>query len=149
MKQTRYKPGEVGRREFQNYNEYQDALWKVFDDFYYADVGGYSAMRMPTPGKQVVPSEAYQLNFEDWKNLVVSRWTSEAKRDKNTRGCEITEFSDNFWYYLYERFLNVVDEHYVGRWKPVPVKSTNPDPDPELDSLGSTVNSNFSPPRNI
>ena len=146
MKQTRYKPGEIGRREFENYNEYQDALWKVFDDFYYADVGGYSSMRMPTPGKHVQPNKSYQLNFDDWKALVTERWAAEAKRDKNTRGCESTEFSENFWYYLYERFLDVVNEQYSGKWEKTPVNSTCLDP--ALDSLNA-VNRNYSPPRNI
>ena len=51
MKQTKHQPGVIVKRQFNNYSEFQDALWNAFDDFYYADVGGYGATRMPTPGK--------------------------------------------------------------------------------------------------
>ena len=112
MKQTKHQPGIVTKRQFNNYNALQEALWEAFDDFYYADVGGYGAMRMPTPGKRVEPVNSYNLDFNDWKLRVQERWNAEAGRDTLTRGATQEEFSENLWYYLYERFLDATNTHY-------------------------------------
>jgi len=113
MKQTKHKPGVVGKRTFSNYNDFQNALWQAFDDFYHADVGGYGAMRMPTPGKPLISPIVDQLAFKEWQQLVITRWKAEAHRDVHTRGCTVEEFPDNLWYYLYERFLVATNEHHV------------------------------------
>jgi hypothetical protein len=112
MKQTKHQPGIVTKCQFSNYNAFQEALWEAFDDFYYADVGGYGAMRMPTPGKRVEPVNSWNLDFNDWKLRVQERWNVEAGRDTLTRGATREEFSENLWYYLYERFLDATNVHY-------------------------------------
>ena len=86
-------------------------MWEALDDFYYADVGGYGNMRIPTPGKRLEPSLPHQLEFSGWKERVINRWKAEASRDKLTKGLEADEIPDNLWYYLYERFL-AAEEHY-------------------------------------
>ena len=115
MKQTRHKPGDINRREFSNYTSFSEALWVALDDFYYADVGGYGAMRMPTPGKTLEPTHSYNLEFKDWQKLVIDRWEAESNRDRATRGCTIEEFPENLWYYLYERFMDATDKHYTPK----------------------------------
>ena len=122
MKQTKHQPGIKTHRQFTNYNDFQDALWEAFDDFYYADVGGYGRMRMPTPGKSFEPTHSYNLEFKDWQKLVIDRWKAEANRDHGTRGCTIEEFPENLWYYLYERFMDATDKYY----KPKKVTSIPP-----------------------
>ena len=133
MKQTKHQPGVIVKRQFNNYSEFQDALWNAFDDFYYADVGGYGATRMPTPGKVVEPVTSYNLDFNDWKLRVIQRWKAEAGRDNQTRGVSSEdEFSDNLWYYLYERFLDATNTHHKPKVKAfTPVNSTCPDPGAE------------------
>tara|TARA_R110002020_G_scaffold84375_3_gene209058 strand:+ start:18194 stop:18628 length:435 start_codon:yes stop_codon:yes gene_type:complete len=133
MKQTKHQPGVIVKRQFNNYSEFQDALWNAFDDFYYADVGGYGATRMPTPGKVVEPVNSYNLDFNDWKLRVIQRWKAEAGRDNQTRGVSSEdEFSDNLWYYLYERFLDATNTHHKPKVKAfTPVNSTCPDPGAE------------------
>ena len=112
MKQTRHRPGDKNRREFSNYTSFSEALWVALDDFYYADVGGYSAMRMPTPGKSLEPTHSYNLEFKEWQKLVIDRWKAESNRDHGTRGCTIEAFPENLWYYLYERFMDATDKYY-------------------------------------
>ena len=112
MRQTSHKPGFDSTRSFANYTEYQDALWEALDDFYYADVGGYGHTRLPTPGKIIEPTLSHQLEFDGWKELVIKRWDAEAKRDKQTKGIQADEISDNLWYYRYERFLDA-EKYYV------------------------------------
>ena len=82
MKQTKHQPGLVVNRQFNNYNAFQDALWEAFDDFYYADVGGYGNTRMPTPGKAIEPVNSYNLDFNDWKNTQVSITLSILSHDR-------------------------------------------------------------------
>lgn len=118
MKQTRHKPGDINRREFSNYTSFSEALWVALDDFYYADVGGYGAMRMPTPGKTLEPTHSYNLEFKAWQKLVIDRWEAESNRDRATRGCTIEEFPENLWYYLYERFMDATDKHYKPKKSP-------------------------------
>jgi len=134
MKQTKHQPGLVVSRQFHNYNEFQDALWDAFDDFYYADVGGYGETRMPTPGKVIEPKNSYNLDFNDWKLRVLERWKAEAGRDAQTRGCTVEEFSENLWYYLYERFLDATNKYYIPK-NSTPINNTCPDPG--LQSLNS------------
>ena len=133
MKQTKHQPGVIVKRQFNNYSEFQDALWNAFDDFYYADVGGYGVTRMPTPGKVVEPVNSYNLDFNDWKLRVIQRWKAEAGRDNQTRGVSSEdEFTDNLWYYLYERFLDATNTHHKPKVKAfTPVNSTCPDPGAE------------------
>ena len=112
MKQSKHKPGEITIATYNTYNPFQRALWEAFSDFYCADVGGYSGMRMPTPGKSMEPSKSYNLDFNDWKKRVIERWEAESKRDGRTKGGISEEFSDNLWYYLYERFMDATNKHY-------------------------------------
>ena len=133
MKQTKHQPGIKTHRQFNNYNDFQEALWKAFDDFYYADVGGYGGMRMPTPGKYVEPTRSWNLDFNNWKLRVQERWKAEATRDAQTRGVTLEEFPENLWYYLYERMLDATDTHYKPHSTPTttsttPVNNTCPDP---------------------
>ena len=133
MKQTKHQPGLVVNRQFNNYNAFQDALWEAFDDFYYADVGGYGNTRMPAPGKAIEPVNSYNLDFNDWKKRVIERWKAEAGRDAQTRGVSSEEeFPANLWYYLYERFLDATNTHYTPKVSTTtPVNNTCPDPGSE------------------
>lgn len=106
MKHSSHRPGSAIKRSFSGYTTYQEYLWQAFDDFYFADVGGYGHTRMPTPGKAIGPTFSHQLEFSGWKELVIERWGKEASRDKATKGLDVTEISDHLWYYLYERFLD-------------------------------------------
>ena len=140
MKQTKHQPGIKTQRQFTNYNAFQDALWEAFDDFYYADVGGYGNMRMPTPGKRVEPTKSWNLDFNDWKLRVQERWHAESGRDALTRGATQEEFPDNLWYYLYERLLDATDTHYKPHSGPTTTSNTpinNTCPDPGLQSLNT------------
>ena len=65
MKQTKHQPGIKTQRQFNNYNAFQEALWEAFDDFYYADVGDYGNMRMPTPGIRIEPTKSWNLDFNN------------------------------------------------------------------------------------
>ena len=112
MKHSSHKPGAEIKRSFSGYTTYQECLWQAFDDFYFADVGGYGHTRMPTPGKIIEPTLSHQLDFSGWKELVIDRWAKEATRDKATKNLDVNEISDNLWYYLYERFLDA--EQYFG-----------------------------------
>ena len=141
MKQTKHHPGIKTHRQFNNYNDFQEALWKAFDDFYYADVGGYGGMRMPTPGKYVEPTRSWNLDFNNWKLRVQERWKAEATRDAQTRGVTLEEFPENLWYYLYERMLDATDTHYKPHSTPTTTSNTpvnNTCPDPGLQSLNTT-----------
>ena len=132
MKQTKHQPGIIGKKQFNNYNDFQQALWEAFDDFYYADIGGYGTMRMPTPGKSLDPKHSYNLDFNDWKIRVIERWKAESGRDSFTRGCTEADFPEGLWYYLYERFLDATDLHYTPKVSTfTPVNSTCPDPGAE------------------
>ena len=140
MKQTKHQPGIKTQRQFTNYNAFQEALWEAFDDFYYADVGGYGNMRMPTPGKYVEPTKTWNLDFNDWKLRVQERWQAESGRDAQTRGVTLEEFPENLWYYLYERMLDATDMHYKPQFKPTTTTNTpvnNTCPDPGLQSLNA------------
>ena len=112
MKHSSHKPGAEIKRSFTGYTTYQEYLWQAFDDFYFADVGGYGHTRMPTPGKIIEPTLSHQLDFSGWKELVIDRLAKEATRDKATKNLDVNEISDNLWYYLYERFLDA--EQYFG-----------------------------------
>ena len=106
MKHSSHKPGAEIKRSFSGYTPYQECLWQAFDDFYFADVGGYGHTRMPTPGKIIEPILSHQLDFSGWKERVIEQWAKESKRDKGTKSLEGNEIPDNLWYYLYERFLD-------------------------------------------
>ena len=141
MKQTKHQPGIQTHRQFTNYNAFQEALWEAFDDFYYADVGGYGSMRMPTPGKYVEPTKSWNLDFNNWKLRVQERWKAEATRDAQTRGVTLEEFPENLWYYLYERMLDATATHYDPIGKSTVTSNTpinNTCPDPGLQSLNTT-----------
>ena len=117
MKSVPHKPGAEVKRSFSGYSKYQEALWQAFDDFYFADVGGYNNTRMPTPGKIIEPTLPHQLDLSGWKELVIERWEKEAVRDKATKSLDANEIPDNLWYYLYERFLDAeqyFEEHRQG-----------------------------------
>jgi|TARA_Y100000310_G_scaffold88641_1_gene85694 hypothetical protein len=140
MKQTKHQPGIKTHRQFTNYNAFQEELWAAFDDFYYADVGGYGDMRMPTPGKYVEPTKTWNLDFNNWKLLVQERWQAESGRDALTRGVTLEEFPENLWYYLYERMLDATNKHYTPKGKPTMTSNTptnNTCPDPGLQSLNT------------
>ena len=117
MKHSSHKPGAEIKRSFTGYTTYQEYLWQAFDDFYFADVGGYGHTRMPTPGKIIEPTLSHQLDFSGWKEFVIDRWAKEATRDRATKNLDVNEISDNLWYYLYERFLDAeqyFEEHQKG-----------------------------------
>ena len=117
MKRSSHKPGAAIKRLFTGYTPYQECLWQAFDDFYFADVGGYGHTRMPTPGKIIEPTLSHQLDLSGWKERVIDRWDKEATRDKATKGLDVNEISDNLWYYLYERFLDAekyFEDHQKG-----------------------------------
>jgi len=117
MKHSSHKPGAEIKRSFSGYTPYQECLWQAFDDFYFADVGGYGHTRMPTPGKIIEPTLPNQLDLSGWKERVIDRWTKEARRDKDTKSLNVDEISDNLWYYLYERFLDAekyFEDHQKG-----------------------------------
>jgi len=105
MKHSPHKPGVEVRRNFSGYTVYQECLWQAFDDFYFADVGGYGNTRMPTPGKTIEPTLPHQLDLSGWKERVLGQWEKESARDKATKGLDAHEIPDHLWYYLYERFL--------------------------------------------
>ena len=68
---------------------------------------------VPKTSPRVQPDPEPNLDFNDWKLRVIERWKAEAGRDAQTRGVSAEdEFSDNLWYYLYERFLHATDTHY-------------------------------------
>ena len=138
MKRNKHQPGILSKPQFNTYNEWQAALWKAFDDFYHADVGGYAMMRMPTPGKSLEPIYSYNLDFHNWKLRVQERWKAEAGRDSQTRGAEESDFPENLWYYLYERFLDATNTYYKPRNTSTTITrntSVNSSPDPGLQSL--------------
>jgi hypothetical protein len=132
MKRNKHQPGIMANRQFNSYNDFQAELWKAFDDFYHADVGGYAMMRMPTPGKSLDPIHSYNLDFNDWKLLVQERWKVESGRDSQTRGAKEADFPETLWYYLYERVLDATNTHYKPHSTPTttsntPVNNTCPD----------------------
>ena len=117
MKHSSHKPGASIKRLFTGYTPYQECLWQAFDDFYFADVGGYGHTRMPTPGKIIEPTLSHQLDLSGWKERVIERWEKEATRDRATKSLDVNEISENLWYYLYERFLDAeqyFEEHRQG-----------------------------------
>ena len=145
MKQTRHRPGDKNKREFSNYTSFSNALWEALDDFYYADVGGYGNMRMPTPGKYIEPTKTWNLDFNNWKLRVQERWQYESGRDALTRGATQEEFPENLWYYLYERMLDATDTHYQPKSGSkttfnTPINNTYPDPGLQsLDSYNANI----------
>ena len=145
MKQTKHQPGIQTQRIFTKYNDFQNALWAAFDDFYYADVGGYGNMRMPTPGKYIEPTKTWNLDFNNWKLRVQERWQYESGRDALTRGATQEEFPENLWYYLYERMLDATDTHYQPKRGPkttsnTPINTTYSDPGLQsLDSYNANI----------
>ena len=117
MKRSSHKPGAAIKRLFTGYTPYQECLWQAFDDFYFADIGGYGHTRMPTPSKVIEPILPHQLDFSGGTERVIERWKNESSRDKATKSFDVKEISDNLWYYLYERFLDAeqyFEEHQKG-----------------------------------
>ena len=93
-------PGIATQRQFEGYNAYQEALWKAFEDTYYARVGGYDHTRMPTPGK-----EFDENRFHAWQQNAINAWASEATRDPKTRGLTKEDLPESLWLSLFERLL--------------------------------------------
>ena len=95
-----HQPGATTQRQFEGYDSYQEALWKAFDDVYYARIGGYGHTRRPTPGK-----EFDEGRFRAWQQKAISAWASEATRDAKTRGLTKEDLPEELWLSLYERLL--------------------------------------------
>lgn len=93
-------PGITTQRQFEGYSPYQEALWKAFEDTYFARVGEYEHTRMPTPGK-----EFDEDRFRTWQLKTINAWASEATRDAKTRGLTKEDLPESLWLSLYERLL--------------------------------------------
>ena len=98
-------PGTVSSLAFHRntYNPYQWALWVALEDSYYADVGGYAACRMPTPGRKLDMER-----FRNWQATMVRQFAYESSqaRGEGTKGLEIADWPENLWLYCYERMVD-------------------------------------------
>lgn len=94
-----FRPGQPPKRQFENYNPYQETCWRAFDTVYQAHYHGFSETRQPTPGGTVNP-----VGYAAWKKKFEQAWAVEAQRDQATRGLTGAELGENAMRHLYERF---------------------------------------------
>lgn len=100
MSRFRYQPGEMTRRQFSGYDDFQEDMWQAFADAYYASMGSYAATRMPSLGK------AFDMgHFREWRDRAMEQWGAEARRGIFNRGAERSDYPEHLWLYLYERFM--------------------------------------------
>lgn len=103
---TPHPPGVVTARKFAGYTKYLNELLEEFEDFYYSHVGGYGHTRLATPGRNIEPN-IDDMVFDEWKSHVVQRWDAESRRGKGTCGYTEDDISNDLWFFLYEKFLDI------------------------------------------